>query len=84
MHNKAQVSNREGHGRLEQFNRSCVGSASMDVLESGLEAFSRGCPYFCGWGTHGGMGCAEEELRYLQRCGDVLQYNHVSSPDRGH
>ena len=31
MHNKAQVCNRDGHDRLEQFNWSCVGSASMDA-----------------------------------------------------
>lgn len=83
VHDKAQVFNREGHDRLEQFNQGCVGSALVDVLESGLEAFSQGYPYFCGWGTHGGLGCAGEELRHLQQCGDTLQYNHVSSPDRG-
>lgn len=38
--NKTQIFNREGRDMLEQFNWSRVGSASLDVLDLGLEGFS--------------------------------------------
>lgn len=52
---------REDRERLELFNQACVGSASVDDLESELEAFTGDNPYFCDCREHSGSGCAGDQ-----------------------
>lgn len=52
---------REDRERLELFNQGCVGSTSVDDLESELEAFTGEYSYFCDRREHSGLGCARDQ-----------------------